>query len=73
LSKVAVQTRRSYVPAGYGSNGMSNLDFVDYATVTAVTVEGTTYPLKADTVPLLKGSTGEEVTFVLSEPVAVLR
>ena len=73
LSKVAVQVSRSYVPAGYGSNGAPSVDFVDYATVAAVTVEGRTYEVKADTVPLLRGETNSEVTFVLSAPVSVLR
>ena len=71
LSNVAVQMSRSYVPAGYGSNGVPSFNYVDYATATTLIIEGKAYEIQADTVPLFTGATSGEVTFVLSAPVSI--
>ncbi len=47
---------------------MPNVEYVDYAMATAVTVGDTTYDMNADSVPLLKGAANKELTFVLSAP-----
>jgi len=73
LSNVAVQVTRSYVPAGYGSNSVPSVDYVDYATATTLTIGGKAYDIQVDTVPLLSGATSGEVTFVLSAPVSIFR
>jgi hypothetical protein len=73
LSQVTVQVSRTYINTAYSYNGMPYVDNVEYATVTAVTVAGTTYEVQTDTVPLMKGGTNSEVTFILGGPVNVLR
>jgi hypothetical protein len=73
LSKVALRVDRNYVPYAYLVNGQSYRDYVDYATLTAVTVGDSTYPVQADALPLLKGATNREMIFVLNEPVHILR
>ena len=64
---------RAYVPASYGSNSVPNVEYIDYATAKALIVEGKTYDIQVDTVPLLRGATNSEVTFVPNAPVSVLR
>lgn len=73
LSDVTVQVVRTYVNTTYSYRGMSYVDFVENATVTAITVAGTTYEVQSNTVPLMKGGTNSEVTFILGGPVNVLR
>jgi hypothetical protein len=73
LSEVTVQVTRVYVSSAYSLNGMPFVDYVEYATITAVTVNGTTYQVQTDSVPLLRGGANSELTFVLGGPVAVLR
>jgi len=73
LSRVTVQVIRTYVNTAYSLNGMPYVDYVEYATVTAVTVGATTYDVETDTVPLLQGGTNSELIFILGKPVAVLR
>jgi len=73
LSQVAVQVSRTYVGTAYSYNGMPYVDYVEYATVTGVTVGETTYEVQTDSVPLMKGGTNSEVTFILAGPVKVLR
>jgi hypothetical protein len=73
LSQVAVEVSRTYVNTPYSATAVPYVDYVEYATVTAVTVEGRTYEVQSDSIPLLKGWTNSEVTFTLAGPVAVLR
>jgi hypothetical protein len=73
LSQVTVQVTRAYVNTSYSYRGMPYVDFVESATVTAITVAGTTYEVQTDTVPLMKGATNSEVTFILGGPVNILR
>lgn len=77
LSQVTVQVTRSYVPVSridmpYYS-GIANVDYSEYATVTAVTVNGRTYQVETDSVPLFISGTNSDVTFTLSGPLAILR
>jgi hypothetical protein len=80
LSQVTVEVRRSFESAPYVSSGSSYsnydapfLDYVEYATVTAVTVAGKTYPVQTDSLPLSSIGTNSEVKFVLGEPIKILR
>jgi hypothetical protein len=74
LSLVTVQVSRKDVtpPANYsGGNyftGIPYFDYVDYATLTAVTIGATTYPIQTDSIPLLKGSSNSDVVFTLTAP-----
>ena len=73
LSKVALHVSRVYTSVLNASNGAPNVDYLDYARATAVTVGDTTYKVTANSVPLLNGAANKEVTFVLSAPILVLR
>ena len=73
LSKVTLQVSRAYTSVLNASNGAPNVDYLDYARATAVTVGDTTYEVTANSVPLLNGAANKEVTFVLSAPILVLR
>jgi hypothetical protein len=76
LSEVAVQTIRTYVnvPTSYqGASVTSYTDYVDDASVTAVTVNGKTYELQTNQVALAKHGTNNEVIFITSKPVTISR
>ena len=76
LSEVTVQTNRTYinVPTSYqGPSVTSYTDYVDNATVVAVTVNGKTYDLQTNQAALAKGGTNNEVSFILSKPVTISR
>lgn len=77
LSQVTVQVTPSYfgVPnfSGVAPYSGADVDYVEYATVTAVTVAGKTYQVQADSLPLSRGGTNSEVTFTLGQPLKVLR
>lgn len=76
LSEVTVQTNRTYidVPTSYQSASVTSYaDYVDNATVVAVTVSGKTYDLQTNQVALAKGGTNNEVSFILSKPVTISR
>jgi len=77
LSKVTVQVTRAYVAVSridmpYYS-GLANVDYSEYATITAVTVGGKTYQVETNSVPIFLGGTNSEMTFTLSVPLAILR
>jgi hypothetical protein len=74
LSKVALEIRRTYVNNEYVAGGLP-YDYVDYATVTAIVIEGTSYTVHTDAMPLLRGdsATNSEVTFHLSAPLPIPR
>jgi hypothetical protein len=79
LSQVTVQVTRSYVVLPYPNAGgptytpNPNVDYTEFATITAVSVDGKAYQMRTDSVPLWRGGTNSEVTFVLSEPLKILR
>jgi len=75
LSQVTVHVTHSVVAIPYPDSGASypNVDYTEYATVTAITVDGKTYQVQTDSVPLSRGGTHSEVTFKLDEPLKVLR
>lgn len=81
LSQVAVHVSRTYINGPYVSNpyavdaaqGVSYVDYVEYATVTSVTVDGRTYEVQTNSLPLAKGPTNSEMTFILDGSVAVAR
>jgi hypothetical protein len=79
LSQVTVEVMPSYfaIPYSYGDAhyyaGIPNVGYIEYATLTAVTVGGKTYQVKTDSLPLSIGGTNSEVTFVLGEPLKILR
>jgi len=87
LSKVAVQVDRTYYPTGLVniSDRVGYVGYADYATLTAVTVGGVTYPVASSAIPVATpgsgavtldntmGSSPRDATFVLSEPVAIER
>ena len=79
LSQVTVQVMRSYVDIPYFytgapyDTGIPNVDYIEYATLTAVTVQGKTYQVQTDSLPLFRGGTNSEVTFTLGRPVEILR
>ena len=73
LSKVTVKSSRQYTNADYPGGNFQYTDYVDYARITGVTVEGTTYEVQTNSVPLLKGNASHEVTFTLTSPVAISR
>jgi hypothetical protein len=76
LSQVAVQIGRdyAYIPNSFeGTFATSYVDYVEYATITAVTVGDKTYDGQTNSLPLPRGGTNNELTFVLNEPVAVVR
>jgi hypothetical protein len=77
LSKVTVLVTHASVAVAYPDaanySGIANVDYAEYATVTAVTVDGKTYELDTDSVPLFISGTNSEVTFTLSGPVEILR
>jgi hypothetical protein len=76
LSQVTVQVTRSYVDVPYSYSGAPNgayVDYVEYATLTAVTVAGKTYQVETDSLPIINGGTDSELTFTLGGPVEVLR
>jgi hypothetical protein len=74
LSKVVLEIRRTYINNGYASGGLF-VDYVDYATVTAVVIEGASYSVETDAMPLFRGdsATNSEVTFHLSAPLSIPR
>jgi hypothetical protein len=63
------------VSNGYVVGEISYVDYVDYATVTAVVIGGTSYNLETDRVPLFKGegAANAEVIFHLSSPLSIPR
>jgi hypothetical protein len=66
LSQVTVDETRSYVgiPESSGTPypAPADVDYVEYATVTAITVAGNTYKVQTNSLPLQKGATDREVT-----------
>jgi hypothetical protein len=54
-------------------SGLANVDYSEYATITAVTVGGKTYQVETNSVPIFLGGTNSEMTFTLSVPLAILR
>lgn len=87
LSKVAVQVNRTYYPTGLVSinDRLGYVGYADYATLTAVTVGGVTYPVESSTIPVAApgsgavtldntmGSSPHDATFVLSQSVEIER
>jgi hypothetical protein len=77
LSQVTVEVTRSYVAIPHFDmpyyGGIANVDYAEYATVTAVTVNGKTYQVETNSVPLFISGTNNEVTFTLGGPVEILR
>ncbi len=76
LSEVVVQTNRANIntPISYqGASVTSYVDYVDYATVTAIAVNGRTYEVRTNQVALAKGGTNNEVIFALSKPLTISR
>jgi hypothetical protein len=73
LSKVTVKSTRQFINAGDVGGNFQYTDYVDYATITGVTVEGVFYEVQTNSVPLLKGNASHEVTFTLASPVAISR
>jgi hypothetical protein len=76
LSQVSVQVSRTAVSVPYlidGTVAMSYVDFLEYATVTAVTVGGKTYDVQSNTLPLSQGGTNSELRFILAGPVSIER
>lgn len=55
LSNVTVQWTREYINGDYSGGNFQYTDYVDYARITGVTIEGTTYDVQTNSVPLLKG------------------
>ncbi len=89
LSKVSVKIDRVYAPAVYDANGNvlnnSNTRYAEYGVLTGVTVNGVTYKVETDSVPLATpgsgavtvdnsmGSSVHDVKFVLSAPIEIAR
>lgn len=77
LSQVTVEATRSYVGMPDFSStsypALAYVDYVEYATVTAITVAGNTYEVQTNSVTLQKGGTNSEVTFILAAPLKILR
>jgi hypothetical protein len=87
LSKVAVQVNRTYYPTGFinTSDRVGYVGYADYATLTAVTVGGRTYPVESAAIPVATpgssavtvdntlGCSPHDAKFVLSAPVAIER
>lgn len=89
LSKVAVKINRVYPPAYVESGSTPQLSvparYAEYGEITAVTIDGKTYPVQTDSVPLASpgssavtldnsiGSSVHDVKFVLSAPLAIAR
>jgi hypothetical protein len=76
LSQVTVEITRSFVGLPYLYAGSPYTDvpfYIEYATVTAVTVAGKTYPVLTDSLPLSSAGTNSEVRFTLGGPVKILR
>lgn len=75
LSQVSVDIHRTYVSAGYAVAGMPYVDYVDYATITSITINGTSYDVETDTIPLFKGegAANREVTFHLNSTLSIPR
>ena len=89
LSKVAVQVNRVYAPAYLDANGVrqdgGNASYAEYGVLTAVTVDGVTYPVQSNSVPLASAgsmavtldnsaaSSVHDVKFVLSASLSIAR
>ncbi len=78
LSQVTVEVSRTsfaipYFDAGTPYAGIPYASYAEYATITAVTVAGRTYPVQTDSMPLQIGGTNSELTFTLGGPVEILR
>jgi hypothetical protein len=77
LSQVTVEETRAYVGipdfSGTPYPTLAYVDYMEYATVTAITVAGNTYEVQTNSLPLQKGGTNSEVTFVLGGPLKILR
>jgi hypothetical protein len=73
LSQVSVEIARSYVSVPDFSTSISYVDYFEFATLTAVTVGGDTYPVQTDSLRLLKGAINSELTFTLMAPLKILR
>lgn len=85
LSKVALQVNRTYYPTGLLNERVGYVGFADYATLTAVTVRGATYPVQSNSIPIASpgssavtldntmGSSPHDATFVLSAPIEIER
>ena len=52
---------------------LAYVDYVEYATVMAITVAGNTYEVQTNSLALQKGGTSSEVTFTLAGPLKILR
>jgi hypothetical protein len=76
LSQVTVEITRSFVGLPYLYAGSPYTDvpfYIEYATLTAVTVAGKTYPVLTDSLPLSSAGTNSEVRFTLGGPVKIQR
>ena len=85
LSKIVVQVNRTYYPTGLLNDRVGYVGYADYATLTAITVGGVTYPVESDAIPVASpgssavtlnntlGSSPHDATFVLSGPIAIER
>lgn len=79
LSQVTVEVTPSYFAIPYSNGGASyyadtpNVGYIEYATLTAITVEDKTYQLQTNSLPLSVGGTNSEVTFILGLPLKILR
>ena len=83
LTKVAVQTDRTYFQTVYGAYGADNPGYVEYSTLTAVTVDGKTYPVQTNRVQVngasasanggTSVSSSRDAMFILSAPITIER
>ena len=71
LSGVKLETSRSNFNTTNATDGVPLQSYTDYTILTSVTVNGATYPLKTDVLPLLTGATNTELVFTLREPVTI--
>jgi hypothetical protein len=87
LSKAVVKIDRVYGPTAYDANGnlLGNTRYAEYGVLTAVTINGATYQVETNSVPLATpgssavsadnsmGDSVHEVKFVLSAPLSIAR
>jgi len=83
LSKVAVDTDRTYFQTSYDGYNAGNPGYVEYVTLTTVTVQGKTYSVKTDRIQLngtnVHATVGagptsiHDAVFTLSEPLSMER
>ena len=76
LSHVEIQVSRDCFNVPYVSDNTTSfpeMDCLEYANVTTVTVGGSTYDIQTNMLPLSRGGTNNDLTFVLDRSVAVTR